>query len=374
MHARAVRRQQQRRARRHRRLALVLGLALVACFTVSLVETRPAQSPRAAPTLAPRRDRRVAHTRPPKRPPQFVVVSFDGAGGTPLWEYWRSVARRVQAHFTFFVSGVYLLDVSRRRHYHPPRHEAGSSDIGFAQPQGDLTAHGTLDQIAAGYVEGHEIGTHYNGHFCAPYPGSVGEWSAADWRQELTQFDRLLFGAGQLPFGRRGIVGGRTPCLQGKLRTLYPVLAARGFRYDASQVARLGDWPKREQGIWSVPLLEIPFVGHTFRVVSMDYNFMVNQTGGDADVERETYLSFRRAFRVSYDGNRAPLSVANHFETWHDGAYNRALERFLLESCGLQEVRCVSFRELVDWLDALPRRALRRFRAGKFPKLRIYRR
>ena len=139
------------------------------------------------------------------------------------------------------------------------------------------------------------------------------------------------------------------------------------------QRARLGDWPKRELGIWSVPLLEIPFVGHTFRVVSMDYNFMVNQTGSDAEVERETYLSLRRAFRIEYDGRRAPLSFANHFETWHDGAYNRALERFLLQSCGLPEVRCVSIRELVDWLDGLPRKALRRFRKGDFPKLRIYR-
>ena len=33
------------------------------------------------------------------------------------------------------------------------------------------------------------------------------------------------------------------------------------------------------------------------------------------------------------------------------GAYNRALRRFLLATCGLPDVRCVSYRELVDWLD-----------------------
>jgi uncharacterized protein len=37
-----------------------------------------------------------------------------------------------------------------------------------------------------------------------------------------------------------------------------------------------------------------------------------------------------------------------------DRAYDRALARFLLESCRLAEVRCVSFRELVDWLEAQP--------------------
>ena len=46
----------------------------------------------------------------------------------------------------------------------------------------------------------------------------------------------------------------------------------------------------------------------------------------------------------------------SHFETWNHRAYNRALTRFLLETCGLPDVRCVSYRELVDWLDARPAR------------------
>jgi hypothetical protein len=321
-----------------------------------------------------------------------VVVSFDGSGGLQLWPYWRSVAQQTHAHFSFFVSGVYLLDEQRRTLYHPPRHAAGSSDIGFAQAEGSHSAadvvRGTLEQIAAAYREGHEIGTHYNGHFCAPYEGSVGEWDADDWRQELEEFDRLLFQASAnnelrppvpLPFGPREIVGGRTPCLQGRLPILYRVLAEYGFRYDASQVGRLGDWPRRELGIWDVPLLEIPFVGHTFRVVSMDYNFFANQTAGvtgqpsvGPTVERETYLSLRGAFQTSYYGNRAPLSFGNHFETWNHWAYDRALSRFLLATCRLPEVRCVSFRELVDWLDAQPPRVLRRFSSGRFP--RLYRR
>jgi hypothetical protein len=155
------------------------------------------------------------------------------------------------------------------------------------------------------------------------------------------------------------------------------VLSRRGFRYDASRLAPLGSWPRRELGLWSVPLLEIPFVGHTFPVVSMDYNFFANQTGGESGpaslepkIERETYLSLRNAFRTSYLGNRAPVSLANHFETWNHWAYDRALARVVLESCRLPEVRCVSFRELVDWLDAQPPRRLRRYRLGGFPVYR----
>jgi hypothetical protein len=136
------------------------------------------------------------------------------------------------------------------------------------------------------------------------------------------------------------------------MRALYPVLAERGFRYDASQVARLGHWPWRERGLWSVPLLELPLAGHDFRVVSMDYNFMANQAGVPAPaVERETYLTLRHAFRAGYRGNRAPLTIGSHFQTWNHWAYNHAIARLLREVCGLPEVRCASARELVDWLD-----------------------
>jgi hypothetical protein len=306
----------------------------------------------------------------PWRPPQFVVLSFDGSGGTQLWPYWRSVARRAHAHFTFFVSGVYLLDRSHAAEYRSPRHAPGSSDIGFAPDRAFVR--GTQREIAAAFREGHEIGTHFNGHFCSPYAGSVGDWTKADWHQEVDQFVQLMFASPKrLPFGSGEVVGGRTPCLEGNMAALYPVLASRGFRYDASQVARLGTWPWREHGIWSTPLLEIPFLGHTFDVVSMDFNFMANQTGlGAREIERETFLSLRGAFLKSYYGNRAPLSIANHFETWNAWAYDRATTRLLLGVCRLPEVRCVSFRELVDWLDAQPHRLLRRARSGRFHHLK----
>lgn len=295
----------------------------------------------------------------PERRPQYVVVSFDGAGGTELWPHWRAVARRVHAHFTFFVSGVYLVDWAHASEYHAPRHPAGRSDIGFAPTR--EYARGTLEQIEGAYHEGHEIGTHFNGHFCAPFPGNVDEWNGADWQQELDQFDQLMFRGHDLPFGPSEIVGERTPCLEGKLPVLYTVLARNAFRYDASQAALLGTWPKRERGIWSVPLLEIPFVGHTFRVISMDFNFVANQPDeDDATVDAETLRSLRLAFRTLYRGNRAPLSIGYHFETWHNGAYDRALVQFLTETCGLRDVRCTSIRELVDWLDL------------RFPRLALY--
>jgi hypothetical protein len=305
--------------------------------------------------------RRPVHRTYPKRPPQFVVSSFDGSGGAKLLGYWRRVAKEAHARFTFFVSGVYLVDWANHDRYRPPGLPRGDSAIGFAPDQAWIAA--MRRQLALAYLDGDEIGTHYNGHFCGP--GGVGTWSAGDWSHELDQFDDLVFaGAPKLPFGETAIVGGRTPCLEGNLQALYPVLARRGFRYDASAQAVLGTWPRKVDGIWSFPLLELPFVGHTFRVVGMDYNFMANQIGeSPAQIESETYRTLWNAFLASYRGRRAPLSLGNHFETWESWAYDHALTRFLLRACRLPDVRCTSYEKLADWLDSLPPRVLRRYRA-----------
>ncbi len=158
------------------------------------------------------------------------------------------------------------------------------------------------------------------------------------------------------------------------MRALYPVLRRFGFRYDASRLAPLGQWPRRRLGLWSFPLLEIPFVARAFRDVSMDYNFFANQvTLTPARAELETYRSLWNAFRVSYLGNRAPLSIGQHFETWESWAYDKALTRLLLTACRLPEVRCVSFRELADFLDSVKLARLRRYRTGRFPPLPLAR-
>jgi len=94
-----------------------------------------------------------------------------------------------------FVSGAYLLDWAHRLRYRPPGHDPGTSAIGFAFPTGDLTVAKTLHGIVAGNRDGDEIGTHFIGHFCGP--GGVGDWTSADWRSELQQFDALLFAAGR---------------------------------------------------------------------------------------------------------------------------------------------------------------------------------
>src|SRR5436305_2962184 len=163
-------------------LAVLCGAAFVVVGKVAPSRTPSAVSPRAPLLRMPARP--PARRPSARKPPQFVVVSFDGSGGIRLWPYWRAVARGAHAHFTFFVSGVYLLPEAERRRYHAPRHRAGVSDIWFAQPDLGLSAvqvvRRTRAEIAGAYLEGHEIATHFNGHFCEPYAGNVDTWSAAD--------------------------------------------------------------------------------------------------------------------------------------------------------------------------------------------------
>src|SRR5207244_4377301 len=140
-HARRIR---ERRARRRRRAvcALVIGLACIA-GPMAVAGFRPETTARERPPRETQR-RVQPRRRTATRPPQFVVVSFDGSGGTQLWPYWRAVARKANARFTFFVSGVYLLDWAHSRLYDPPRHAPGRSDIGFAATRD--VVRGTLEQ------------------------------------------------------------------------------------------------------------------------------------------------------------------------------------------------------------------------------------
>ena len=301
------------------------------------------------------------------------MISFDGSGDAALWRHWRAVGHRTGARFSFFVSGVYLLDRAHARFYRPPRHRPGSSDIGFSDSAATVRA--LVHQINLGYGEGHEIGTHYNGHFCAPYAGSVGTWTTADWLREIAQFHNLLHHAGvQVPDAE--IQGGRTPCLEGRLDQLRQALRSDGMSYDTSATGLPGTWPQRIDGIWSFPLALIKLVGMPWDSLSMDYNFYVNQSNATEVspararvLEQAAYLSYMRYFGANYHGGRAPLEIGNHFATWNHGAYVRALTRFVETVCVKPEVRCVTYSTLVDWLRHQPRRWLDRDRAGHFPHL-----
>lgn len=320
---------------------------------------------------------------PGEKPPQFVVFSWDGAGedGNALFSRFRDVAKKNDISMTYFLSGIYLLPEKERKRYEPPGHAPGASDIGYLA---DENIRATLQQLGQAWLDGSEIGTHYNGHFCGPE--GVDSWSTKDWESEISQSKWFVKNwksttgwkdMEALPFDyEKELIGGRTPCLEGRTNLL-PAAKGMGFRYDSSgngtQV-----WPGKEGGLWDLPLQQIPMPGREFETLSMDYNFLVNQSqtvnGPSAmhdTYEQQMYDGLMRGFKRAYDGNRAPMIIGNHFEQWNDGIYMDAIEDAVEKICGKDDVRCVSFKQLVDWLDVQDPQTLAKLRTlpvGTEPK------
>ncbi|AGS70899.1 hypothetical protein [Streptomyces collinus] len=317
--------------------------------------------------------------KPGEKPPQFVVFSWDGAGedSQKLFSHFRKVAKENHATMTYFLSGVYMLPEDKRDLYRPPQHAPGSSEIGFNDQQGIAD---TLKQVRLAWLEGNEIGTHFNGHFCGT-DGGVGQWSVKEWKSEIAQAKQFvktwktntgMTKAPALPFDYdKELIGARTPCLEGQ-KNFRKAATELGLRYDSSGVNHQL-WPQKREGLWDVSMQLVPFPGHDYEQLTMDYNFMVNQSGtqtqGDpdkfdywGDQMRDGLL---KGFYRAYDGNRAPLVIGNHFESWNGGTYMRALDDVVKQVCNKPEVRCVSFHQLVDWLDAQDPQTLAKLRTLK---------
>ncbi|MFF9817145.1 hypothetical protein [Streptomyces sp. NPDC014006] len=307
---------------------------------------------------------------PGQEPPQFVIFSWDGAGevGNGLFPRFLDLAKEHGASMTFFLSGLYLLPESKKRLYDPPNNRRGASDIGYLT---DAHIRSTLENVRRAWLEGHEIGTHFNGHFCSGH-GTVANWTPQQWRSEIDQAKSFVkqwktntgwSDLPPLPFDYdKELVGGRTPCLLGQ-SNLLPTARALGWRYDASSPGGRQMWPDKKQGIWDLPLQQIPFPGRRFEVLSMDYNMLANQSVNSTKAPPHNYPGWRQqsaqayisGFQRAYETNRAPFFIGNHFEHWNGGIYMDAVEEAFKHIAREKEkgadVRMVSFKQFVDWMD-----------------------
>ncbi|MEU8501122.1 hypothetical protein ACIP46_22955 [Streptomyces lavendulae] len=314
--------------------------------------------------------------KPGEKPPQFVVFSWDGAleGDDHLFSHFRQVAKDSKAHMTFFLTGIYLLPDGKKMLYRPPQHAQGASAISYPTVPHVKT---TLEQLRGAWADGDEIGSHFNGHFCGPKGG--GDWSVDEWKSEIDQQYSFMKNwktntgfakEAPLPFDPdREMVGGRAPCLEGQ-KNLLTAIKPYGWRYDASSSGDFQMWPSKQQDIWNFPLQLVPLQGKESQVLSMDFNFLYNQSGdstqGDptkfASWQAQTRMSYLNGFNRVYNGSRAPMFIGNHFEDWNGGIYMKAVEDVMRDVCPRQEVRCVSFRELADWLDVQDPKVLAQLR------------
>ena len=295
--------------------------------------------------------------------PQYVIISFDGAKDISQWERSRALARQTGASFTYFLSCAYLLSPETRSLYKPPASAPSRSNVGFAESREDVAAR--LRQIWTAHLEGHEMASHACGHFDGR------DWSAREWGQEFSEFSRItqqawalnsipFEPAGWKAFAKGGIVGFRAPYLSVS-KGLETALQNSAMDYDASAVSRQPGPPAAKAGIarFALPMIAEGPAGRL--VLSMDYNLFVRHSGGferpdrDSAFENRAHDAFKAAFDNAYGGRRPPLQIGLHFTLMNGGAYWRALERFVKETCTRPNVRCVSYKTYLKETGRAPR-------------------
>lgn len=304
--------------------------------------------------------------------PQLVLFSLDGGGSHELWQEYMAAAAQVDARFTAFISGMYLLADDYGSVYQGPGRERGQSAIGFGGSVADVAV--AAADIGAAFGRGHTIATHYNGHFCGANQPSGDDWSQADWASELDQFHDFLASWPQrnnvltdtvtaadgseiaitdLGPVAAAISGGRTPCMEGEMAALAPVWAARNMTWDASKNLYTGiGWPEQIDGVWE---FQIPYAfspAFDRKVIAMDYNMAAVFSGTDAELRRAAAATYRYWFDEAYDGNRAPVVIAVHSDGSQREEFTAAALELMGDVCGLDDVVCTGFADAAAWLEA----------------------
>ncbi len=308
-----------------------------------------------------------------ERPPQFVLISFDGSYSDQFWKESFHLADQTHSKFSYFVSGVYFIERKDKTMYQGPGHAIGSSDIGFGQSDlKDIQIR--TENVWQALQKNFDVGSHANGHF----DGSL--WNEADWLSELTQFHKFLekvfsiypsltenFSKDWENIIRQNLKGFRAPLLA-ENNSSQAALKQFNYLYDSSKVLN-HQWPyQMNDGIWNVGLSKVELFGSGRKTIAMDYNILYGQCEGKfnpankgecvdltdaklAAFEEQTYQSYVAAFLRAYTSNRAPLSIGHHFSLFNRGIYWRAMQRFVYAVCTQPEVQCGTHSEMVAWLE-----------------------
>ncbi len=355
-----------------------------------------------------------------ERPPQFVLLAFDGSSSLDMWRDTVDFASQVKTSgtgnasqnvkFTYFINPTYYTELPYKSNYMTPLLNKSVSCIGWASPAGSV-----LNRIKAtdrAFTNGHEIGSHANSHCSAdgkgedPLKGMT--WTEEHWNSEFDQFNHLLFNSLSnnkiqtdylMQLKQENILGFRAPALA-VTAGLWPTLQNKGFRYDTSRIDNMTYWPqKMNWGGWNIPLAMLKIPGSTKTTLSMDYNWFVFHTAGESlRTESECKLtenkekkwckaavfltpervdqfknqmldSYKFYFKKNYFGNRAPVQIGHHFSSWNGGAYWKAMKEFTQFVCNKPEVKCVTMVDYVKWLESNPASVLAAYRKGDFAKL-----
>src|SRR6476661_4233857 len=181
---------------------------------------------------------------PGDKAPQFIIFSFDGAGSHQRWNEFMAAAEETNSRFTGFLSGIYLLGDSAKDAgaYTGPGHATGKSSIGYGGPESEIVTE--VNDLNLAYSKGHEIGTHYNGHFCDDNPPGGNQWNIAAWKKYNLTYDSSM------PAPYTGIA-----------------------------------WPENVDGIWEFYMPTVYSPGFESTTMAMDYNFWFKFNQGREEPE-----------------------------------------------------------------------------------------
>ena len=300
-----------------------------------------ARAPSEEPSARAARDRLLQASC--RKPPQFIVTSFDGLPDTELLRF----SRNHPARFTFFVSSVYFVTDAEGKLYRAPGRRPGQSRLGFGGDAAHVARNRalTLEAIALG----HEVGSHGNGHF------SGAAYSRQAWEGEMRYFAEQT-----LPWIRRRFpefapLGFRAPGLDTS-RALPGVLLDFRFEYASNTYDRRTARPRSPGGRpYELPISVVRVLNGRRSILAMDYNIQVVHEEAGRRFASVRYADTREAYRRLLDDrlrtDRSPIHLAHHTGPVVATDYRFALLDFLSDACGQAEVLCVRCIDLVRWYE-----------------------
>lgn len=313
-----------------------------------------------------------------ERPPQFVMIAFDGSKSTRMWDRTLAFAKEQRTvKFTYFISGVYFIADLEKHNYTEPSKGKGISAIGFGGKPSVVIQR--LKKVVRAIEEGHEIGSHGNGHF------DGGAYTENQWNVENSQFKEILKNAWKHELGSKpswwdnyvenDIVGFRAPHLEvGK--GLTKSLETLKYKYDTSDIRNMNYWPTLDASLLDFPLASVKIVGSGKNTISMDYNFYVVQSNAErapdenlGEFEQEMLQTYKAYFNNNYYGSRAPVDIGHHFSLWNKGIYWSALKKFANWACRKEEVICGTYSDLATYIKNQAPEVLAEVQLGRFPKI-----
>ena len=129
--------------------------------------------------------------------------------------------------------------------------------------------------------------------------------------------------------------------------------------YDSSMPAPKNGiyWPEKVDGIWEFYMPQVYSPGFDSMTTAMDYNFWAKFNDGKEepdtapelrDIVKKTYDFM---YDQAYNGNRAPILIANHFNKWNGDSFNPPAMDFMKEKCGQPDTYCATYQDVIAWME-----------------------